>query len=137
MAGVKRTYQEATNPLIIMLWNQMLRLPFTFVYNMESYLNTLGATRADLLKDKYCPGSYFWVTNIRKNNSLNIASFYSNVCTQILYLVIIRSYTVHHKRQIFHSMKIQKIIKKFWFQPKMSGISLKNVWDPRSQDPAF
>ena len=66
---------------------------------------------------------FIGVENVRKHNSLYIASFYSNLCTESLYLAIIRSYTVHQERKILHSLKIDRIIPKIGLNQKCPEFS--------------
>ena len=68
---------------------------------------------------------------------LKIHVSYLNLCNKSYNSAIIRSHTIHLQRKIFYFWKFIQIYKYFWSQAEMSGICLKNVRDPRSQDPAF
>jgi hypothetical protein len=73
------------------------------------------------------------VQNVQKHNSLNNPYLYSNLCNKSLYLAIIRSHTFHLQRQIILTLKIIRLSKCLWSQPKMFRIFLKmfKILDPR------
>jgi hypothetical protein len=69
--------------------------------------------------------------------SLSIHVSYLNLYTLSHNLAMIRLHTIHLQIKLLYFLEIHKNIKYFWSQAEMSGIHLKYVRDPRSQDPAF
>ena len=68
---------------------------------------------------------------------INILPQPVSLCIKSYHYAITRSYTVHLNRKMNDFLKINCYSKNDRSLSKMSGIFLKNVQDPRSQDPAF
>ena len=100
------------------------RTPYTILglifYILHNCFLSAMIIKAELLKDKLCLGSKFWVKPFRRHNSLSNWYFHPNLYTQSYYWAILRSHTVHSHRQINDFWEFFAITKRIL-------VSIKNV----------